>query len=81
MTVFQEQKKDSTFTLKNYVISLYPLPINSSFSFTLYFVFNLPDLREAEKPATVQVGPLGSKICRRAKHLLERLKEAGVWGK
>lgn len=76
MNVFQEQKKDTTFTLKNY-----PLPINSSFSFTFYFVFNLPHLREAERPATVQVGPLGSKICRRAKHLLEWLKEAGVWGK
>lgn len=60
---------------------LYPLVINSSFGFTLYFVFNLPDLREVERSATMQAGPLGSKIFRGAEDLLEWLEGIEVWGK
>lgn len=43
--------------------------MNSSVDFALYFVLNLQDLREGERPATMQAGPLGSKIFRRAEDL------------
>lgn len=77
--LFQEQKKAHTLTLKISVICISALvAVCSSFRFALYFVFHLPDHRAVKRSATMQAGPLGSKIFRRAEDLFEWLGEIEV---